>query len=51
MTYDLLVDYSYGGISLSRDYYDLTWAELKDYVKWYKNSYIIKNMKVYKNEG
>jgi hypothetical protein len=49
MTYDLLVDYTYGGIHLSRDYLDLTKEELDDYIMWYKQTYNILDMKVYEN--
>ena len=48
-TYDLCVDYTYGGIHLSRDYYDLTRDEVLQYKEWYENTYRILELRIYEN--
>jgi hypothetical protein len=49
-TYDLCVDYTYGGVVVNRDLYDLTKEELLEYKEWFEQTYRILNMEIYKNE-
>ena len=48
-TYDLCVDYTYGGIHLSRDHYDLTREEVLYYKECYENTYHILELRIYEN--